>query len=514
MLLAPSLTSGESLHCMPCGVKMGQGRPAEKTEKPKGIVISISVTIYVQFAKYYSSKVSENSSSSERSLWPTSFYYISKRRSWLKCQSIFRFKLIVAGAQGEWCGPVQPSDAVYNRRSTNLFLRLQDEPIPEDSNDDEENVQLPLIQAVGMPDDTPLYSMDSPYLHFFVSELPSLMSIDHLFPNAMSRILGMTIGNPVLWHSVLALSSFLADKVVGRPTARTYLHLQRSLPLIQSAIQNGTINDSHIVAVFLLAYYNLATGEVASAGRHLDGLILLLEQRGATDDPLINAIRRLSIRLDNARGATDRSLAYSPHNLQTSVPHREWLIKLVDPSKPQIIDWALAEFELEDLANQFLHLNGRARKLRASPTHNPDTDEHELLFRAEILLNELQRWKLRPIFMAAEADENLSRLASLGQEVGPTFLHYPPLPFKNVLYASLMIQYYRLQILGSLIIRPLLGPEPPQRLEAAVNLCRTFASYKSLRVKIPSSMVIPMALAGFVLGGMTHSQGNLPVVSC
>ena len=160
----------------------------------------------------------------------------------------------------------------YNYR-TNLSLS---------TSEDDETYELPLIQAIGAPDDTPLYTVDSSYLHFFVSELPSILSIDHLFPNALGRILGMTIGNPALWHSVLALSSFLADKIVGRPTSRTYVHLHHSLPLIQSAIQHRTINDSHIAAVFFLAYLNLATGEIASAGRHLDGLILMLEQRGAT----------------------------------------------------------------------------------------------------------------------------------------------------------------------------------------------------------------------------------------
>ena len=420
----------------------------------------------------------------------------------------FKVKLI-SGAQGEWCHPTQPSMAVYNEPKTNVFLQLQNEPIPSTSQDDE-TYELPLIQAIGAPDDTPLYTVDSSYLHFFVSEFPSILSIDHLFPNALGRILGMTIGNPALWHSVLALSSFLADKIVGRPASRTYIHLYHSLPLIQNAIQHGTINDSHIAAVFFLAYRNLAAGEVTSAGRHLDGLILMLEQRGATvpeDDPLINAIRRLTIRLDNARGTTGRSLAFATNKLETGVSHREWLVKLMEPDKLNAIDWAIAEFELEDLANQMVHLDLRARTLRSSTTHNPATDEHELLFRAEVLLNELERWKLRPIFMAAEADENLSRLACLGQSTTPSFLNYPPLPFKNIVYATLLILYYRLEILGSLIIRPQVGPEPPERVEAAVNLCRTFASYKAVREKVSSLMVLPLTFAGFVLGETTHPQG-------
>ena len=41
----------------------------------------------------------------------------------------FKFKLI-SGAQGEWCRPTQPSMAVYNEPETNVFLQLQNEPIP------------------------------------------------------------------------------------------------------------------------------------------------------------------------------------------------------------------------------------------------------------------------------------------------------------------------------------------------------------------------------------------------
>ena len=398
---------------------------------------------------------------------------------------------------------------LYNQPSTNLFLQLQNEPLPSASEDDE-TYELPLIQAIGAPDDTPLYSIDSSYLHFFVLELPSILAVDHLFPNAMGRILGMTIGNPALWHSVLALSSFLTDKIVRRPMSRTYIHLQKSLSLIQSAIQNRTINDSHIAAVFFLGYLNLGNGEIASAGRHLDGLHLMLEQRGATDDPLINAIRRLTIRLDNVRGTPGRSLCFPTHKLETTISPRTWLVKLLDSDKINALDWALAEFELEDLANQFVHLHLRAKSLRSSPTHNPATDEHELLFRADVLLTELQRWKLRPIFLAAEADENLSRLACLGQILQRSlFLTYPPLPFKNFIYARLLIMYYRLQILGSLIIRPEPGANPPERYDAAINLCRTFASYKTLRKTIPSLMIVPLLFSGLVLGEKDYPQGTL-----
>jgi len=320
----------------------------------------------------------------------------------------------------------------------------------------------------------------------------------------------MTIGNPALWHSILALSTFLADKIFGRPTSRTYVHLHHSLPLIQTAIQTNTINDSHIAAVFLLAYLNFASGEIASAGRHLDGLVLMLEQRytiDQQDNPLINAIRRLTIRLDNVRGTTGRTLAFPSHKLGPLSSHRDWLVKLIEPNNTSAIDWALAEFELEDLANQIIHLNLRARTLRASETHNPATDEHELIFRAEVLLNELQRWKLRPIFMAAEADENLSRLASLGQDSAPTFLNYPPLPFNNHVYAGLLIMYHRLQILVSLIIEPQVGDDPPERLEAALNLCRTYASYRAARTTMPSTMIIPLVLSGFVLGETDYPKG-------
>lgn len=387
---------------------------------------------------------------------------------------------------------------------------MQDEETPVASQDNE-SYEFPLILSIGTPDDTPIYAIDSRYLHYFLQQVPTLLSIDYLFPNTLEKILGMTLGNPALWHSVLALSSYLADKVAGRPTSQTYIHLQQCLPLIQSAIQNLTIDDSHIAAVFLLAYLCLAQGEVATAGSHLDGLILMLEHRGATrthDDPLINALRRIAIRFDNVRAATGRDLAFPTHKLETALPNREWLSKLIEPEKLNSVEWALAEFDLEDLANQMLHLNQRARTLRASPNHNPETDEHELLFRADVLLDQLQKWKLRPILMAAEADESLSRLACLDSEMAPTFLDYPALPFKNFVYAGLMILFYRLQILGSLVIRPQVGPHPVERLEAAIMLCRTYGSYKALRPKVSSVMVIPMAFAGFVLGASHHTHGS------
>jgi hypothetical protein len=416
--------------------------------------------------------------------------------------------MLISGLKGEWFQPTQASMAIYNDPSKNIFLQLQDEPLASKSED--ETYELPPIPAFGPPDDTSLVPADSSYLHFFINELPSVLSIDQIFPSTLVRILGMTLGSPGLWHSVLAVSSFFADKVVGRPTSRMYFHLHHALSLIQSAIKNNAINDTHIVAVFLLAYLNLATGEITSAGRHLDGLQVMLEQRATTadeNDPLINAIRRLSIRLDNVRGATGRELAFATHKLENGVSHRDWLTRLIEHDRIPLTDWAIAEFELEDLANQMIHLHLRARNLRSSPTHNPETDEHELLFRVEVLLNDLRSWKSRPIFMAAEASENVARLASLGDSTTPSFLHYPPLMFRNVLYASLLIMYYRLELLGSLIVHPQVGPHPVERVDAAVTLCRTFASFKALRGKIPSLMVIPLTLAGFVLGETTHPQG-------
>lgn len=102
---------------------------------------------------------------------------------------------LISGAQGEWCHPIQTSMPVYNQPSTNVFLQLQNKPVPSASEDDD-TPELPLIQAIGTPDDTPLYTIDSSYLQFFVLELPSILAVDHLFSNAMGRILGMTIGNP------------------------------------------------------------------------------------------------------------------------------------------------------------------------------------------------------------------------------------------------------------------------------------------------------------------------------
>jgi len=400
-------------------------------------------------------------------------------------------------------------ETVFNTASTNIFLRIQDEPIPSKSEDNDSN-ELPLIKPIGTPADTPVYAVDPRYLHYFLQELPTILSIDYLFPNVLICILGMTMGNPALWHAVLALSSYLADTVAGRPTATTYLHLEKSLPLIQLAISTLTIDDSHIAAVFCLTYLSLASGEIASAGRHLDGLILMLEHRDSTqtgENPLVNAIRRMAVRFDNVRAATGRELAFHSHKLDTTISRREWLPKLLDPDKLDVIEWALAEFELEDLANQVLHLNQRARNMRASATHNPETDEHELLFRADVLLDQLRKWRLRPILKAAETEQNISELDTPINEPPPTFLNYPSLRITNFIYAKLIILYYRLLIIASFVIYPQIGPQPVERQEAAIALCQHYVAYKALRPRISSVVVLPLAFAGFVLGPIEHPQG-------
>lgn len=366
-----------------------------------------------------------------------------------------------------------------------------------------------MTQAIRASEDMRLFAGDASYPDFFVLKIPAILGVEHLFPNMAGRILGMSIGNPALWHSILALSSFLVDNTVGRSPSQIFIHLHYSLRLLQCAIQSEDINDSHIVAVLLLSYLNLAMGEFTSTGRHLDGLRLMLERRGRTDDPILNAIRRIAIRLDNTRGIVRWSLTFPIQNANTGDSDSEWLAKYFEPDRIDAIEWALAEFELENILNQMIHLNIHARSLRLQLMHQSVEKSEDIHSLTRSLLSQLQEWRARPIIRIAEADEIHARATSEGECSSPSFPYGPSFPLKNLIYGRLLIMFYRVQIMGSMILRPKPGPDPPERLEAALSLCQTFASYRVSCQIIPTSMVLPLLFAGLVLGKNNHPQGTL-----
>jgi hypothetical protein len=103
----------------------------------------------------------------------------------------------------------------------------------------------------------------------------------------------------------------IADKTAHRGKERALEHLQKSLRLLQKSLSTLAVDEGVAISIFLLAYFNVSSGEHASARKHLLGLAMVMEQLQRDHSvrnggvlspyaisPLTMLIWRMAIRLD------------------------------------------------------------------------------------------------------------------------------------------------------------------------------------------------------------------------
>lgn len=378
---------------------------------------------------------------------------------------------------------------------------------------------LPVIRTLPVPDDSLIDPQDSHYLRFFVLEMPRVLPYAKLFPTAVGEVFYNGIHHKALRYSILSLSAFMADRRAKRPAERAYLHLQNSLRLLQDAISNGNIDDGVLYAVFLMVYFNIVNSDHASSRRHLQGLQSLLDYRQrqiATERPLSTSagqslvmpaltmlIRRMALRLDFVLAIFYARKPIFPH---TEDNYRSWIPLAASKSIPDAAEWALAEFALNDILHRAAHLSFQATEMRKAPTYTT-LDELIIAHGADELTSDLGSWRTRQIIQNAELGEQIAfRKLSPEQQamddIPHRFLHYRPLHIENPFYALLLNQYRSAQLYISLIIHPEQGPQPPERFECAVDICRIHAALTSLPPKdtIMTTEIWALYLSGLAFG--------------
>ena len=378
---------------------------------------------------------------------------------------------------------------------------------------------LPVVRTLPVPDDSLVDPQDSHYLRFFVLEMPRVLPYAKLFPTAVGEVFYNGIHHTALRHSILSLSAFMADRRAQRPATRAYMHLAKSLRLLQDAISDGNIDDGVLYAVFLMVYFNIVNSDHASARRHLQGLQSLLDyrQRQITAERTLTAslgqplvmpalmmlIRRMALRLDFVLAIFYARKPIFPHVEEN---YRSWIPLAADKNIPDAADWALAEFALNDILHRAAHLSYQATGMRKAPTYTT-LDELIIAHGAEELTSDLGTWRTRRIIQNAELTEQIAfhKLSPEQQsldDVPNRFLHYRPLHIENSFYALLLNQYRSAQLYISLIIHPEQGPQPPDRFECAVDICRTHAALTSLPQKdtIMTTEIWALYLSGFAFG--------------
>jgi hypothetical protein len=426
--------------------------------------------------------------------------------------------------RGRFPEPTPSYHARYYDMNDNIFLQIQQQPVPDQAIDEPDNDMVykkpdlfPLYLQLHAPDADLHQDLESPYLHFFLQKLPLNVGFNRLFPSIFGTIFSHSMANEGLRFMMLAVSSFMTDTMQGRPPLRSYRYLQLAIPHIQQALTDSNLNDALVYAVFLAAYLHVLGGELASTKSHLEGLRLLLDRymiapqdfRAQSMPPELMFIWRMAIRMDHQWALGDQEVMF-PLLAQEDDSRRHWVQRLVDYSQPEMIDWALAQFALDDLLTRAIAINRHAIQLRAMAGQEDELTESVIRRETARLLQEHQAWNERPcVKIAAERAEADQRALNLEEEPleDAKFLNYPPLKITDKLYGAIRVQYYWVLIYITFITHPKPGPYPYERFQAAIDVCRTYASVGWSHTCGVCRIVLGLYLTGLTLGEPMYPTG-------
>ena len=386
----------------------------------------------------------------------------------------------------------------------------------------------PIYTTPRAPDNMQVDPIDSNYLQFFFLQAPMFLLFTQHFPSAPSAIFELASQHAPTLQSILAVSAQHADMVAGRKPTRALIHLSKCLPQIQTALTSVQINEGHIAAVYCLTRLYFARRERVAARNHLHGLFLMLEQyqQGRLDginsrgfapygktprdpSPFMMFLWRIAIQMDLALGNRGQELVFPPPAADQDAFHRTWIQRI---ASPEAIEWALAEFALDDLHHHTLHLEKLALKIRVSPYYDPDSDERRIALAVEKLWTMHRAWKARDIVRQAARVENIHRAQFPITDTKGQFLRYgPPLRFQNEFFVRMLVYHTERIIQIDGILRPCLTDPSDRRLRAAIEVCRIIAGVEDMAGGGGIGQYFQgLNNAGIVFDPRTHPEGSLP----
>ena len=256
-----------------------------------------------------------------------------------------------------------------------------------------------ITKALPPPDDMDVQISDSNCLSFFLSDVPQFMGCICCLPQ-MVNIFMQSVNQPILRHSILALSSAIQQAQGGLASLYIHRNIQQVIPHIQRAIADIKINNSHMVSVTFLGWLALITGDLSTAHRHLRGLLSMLkvthhlsaaaEPTRHDPNPLAMFLFCMTVKADNYLGARNQPYAIPPLQFNENY-HRQWL-KATTTSEMHL-QYCLATIQLDTLSNNVGHLQRQAKELRSSGFLGA---EEEIKRRITPMKRDHQAWISRP----------------------------------------------------------------------------------------------------------------------
>lgn len=305
----------------------------------------------------------------------------------------------------------------------------------------------------------------------------------------------------------------------GRSRERSVANLRRAIPLIQDAVTLTALDDGHGFAVFLLSYLSVIRGDIKGIRLHVGGYHRILRHCNVIkEDGSPNMgqsavslmMWRMAVRTENMIGLIAGQEAAFPSITVPDSFHNAWLQEFNNPLRQDCIDWAIAQFALDDLSNRTIHLAVRAVECQRAIARGEQKpiDELNIELDTAFLSRDLEQWICRTVLREAESRELDYRETSSAHPYF-RFLDYPPLIFSDEAYAVMLVQYFTVRIQLSLVVNPQIGPYPDERRMFAIELCRVYAAIGGLKRPGLSGLLIGLFYAGLTLTDKTHPLGCL-----
>ena len=345
-----------------------------------------------------------------------------------------------------------------------------------DNEDNQPQLFLPLFKQVPAPDNLRLSQKDVVWFEYFYHLALSWdsYSIPRFVPGLLYRMYSLSLNHFALRQALMGQSAGYHAILNGTSLEQSRRFVAQLLPDVQDAISTMTFDEGHLCAVFQLIKIYAQLGDIMGAHRHLQGVRLMINhlvaKSGGKPHPLVMCIYRGAINFDVWFAFEGIPFAFPSPKRKNEDTQRKWLTNFVPSSQRSLIDFIVAQFELDDLEHRVMTL----LQFRGSFEYDPEIDELRLQRTGKEILKDLEAWMRTPIIVKCEAEEINARKGQSTAGHG-TFLRYPPLIFRNENYALLLISYHSLVILATMLTHPEIGPHPYVRFSSAITLCRILA---------------------------------------
>ena len=381
-----------------------------------------------------------------------------------------------------WPNPNITAEPLYAEEKRNIFLRLQNRPLLNESFNPRDEFMI--SKALPPPDDMDVQISDSSYLSFFLSEVPQFMGCICCLPQ-MVNIFVQSVNQPILRHSILALSSAIQQAQGSLASVYIHRNIQQVIPHIQQAIADIKINNSHMVSVTFLGWLALTTCDLSTAHRHLRGLLSMLkvtrhlsaaaEPTRHDPHPLAMFLFCMAVKADNYLGARNQPYAIPPLQFNENY-HRQWL-KATTTSEMHL-QYCLATIQLDTLSNNVGHLQRQAKELRSSGF---PAAEEEIQRRITPMKLDHQAWISRPYVEHHIKNNDVTKRRDFWTKPASLtfrncFLSYPEYIIFDPLVAYMHLNHTALIIHMSIVEAGHVNPHDNECYDAAVLICRIFAA--------------------------------------